>query len=187
MVFSPSGELLGTYVKEHLVRGFETPRLAPGQDLLLVDAQARAGVEICKDMDFPALTRRYADAGAAVLLVPAWDFGDDGWMHARMAVLRGVEQGLPVARSAQSGLLTASDAFGRVQDEARTGDDAVSQVVVLRAGRIPTLYGRWGDWFAYASAGLLLLVLLRLVWLVVRGRHFTSRAAALRTIRAASS
>jgi hypothetical protein len=51
----------------------------------------RYGVEICKDMDFPALTQRYADANVELLLVPAWDFRVDGWLHSRMAIMRGVE------------------------------------------------------------------------------------------------
>jgi len=42
-------------------------------------------------MDFPTLGRRYAALGVDALLVPAWDFDQDAWWHARMAILRGVE------------------------------------------------------------------------------------------------
>jgi|HubBroStandDraft_1064217.scaffolds.fasta_scaffold256862_3 hypothetical protein len=37
--------------------------------------------------------------GVVLLIVPASDFGEDGWLHGRMAILRGVKSGsrvLPV-------------------------------------------------------------------------------------------
>jgi hypothetical protein len=33
-------------------------------------------------MDFPKLSREYAGEGANLLLVPAWDFNLDRWLHA---------------------------------------------------------------------------------------------------------
>jgi apolipoprotein N-acyltransferase len=65
-------------------------------------------------MDFPALTRQYGELGIVLLLVPAWDFVVDGWLHGRMAILRGVESGLPIVRAAKQGLLTVSDDRGRI-------------------------------------------------------------------------
>jgi apolipoprotein N-acyltransferase len=125
----------------------------------------RYGVEICKDLDFPALTRRYADARVGLLLAPAWDFRDDGWLHASMAVMRGVEQGLPLVRSAQSGELTVTDAYGRILAQAPTGEREAVQIALVPVGRRATLYGRWGDWFAGVSAlGLGLLLIRRPEW-----------------------
>jgi apolipoprotein N-acyltransferase len=40
------------------------------------------GVTICKDMDFPGLSREYGRDGVGLLLVPAWDFDADGWLRA---------------------------------------------------------------------------------------------------------
>jgi apolipoprotein N-acyltransferase len=54
---------------------------------------------ICKDMDFPGLSREYGQDDTALLLVPAWDFELDGWLHGRMAILRGVESGFSIARA----------------------------------------------------------------------------------------
>src|SRR5206468_8848188 len=76
--------------------------------------RCRWGLQICKDMDFPELSREYALQGANLLLVPAWDFNLDRWLHARMAVLRAVENGFALARSARNGLLTLSDNRGRI-------------------------------------------------------------------------
>jgi apolipoprotein N-acyltransferase len=51
---------------------------------------------------------------ANLLLVPTWDFNLDRWLHARMAVLRAVENGFALARSARNGLFTLSDNRGRI-------------------------------------------------------------------------
>ena len=66
---------------------------------------SRIGIAICKDMDFPTLRRRYAALRAEALLVPACDFRQDAWWHARMAILRGVESAFTVIRPPAS-LLT---------------------------------------------------------------------------------
>jgi apolipoprotein N-acyltransferase len=166
MVFAPSGDLVGTYVKEHLVPGFEIPRLAPGSELLVLDQPGRAGIAICKDMDFPDPAGRYAAAAVDVLLVPAWDFHDDGWLHSRMAIMRGVELGMPMVRSAQGGMLTVSDAFGRVLAQTVTGDEIARQVADVPVGHVATFYGRAGDWCAKLAFALLGGVLVRLIWVV---------------------
>jgi apolipoprotein N-acyltransferase len=166
MVFAPAGDLVGTYVKEHLVPGFEIPRLAPGSELLVMDEPVRAGVAICKDMDFPDPAGRYAAAAVDLLLVPAWDFHDDGWLHGRMAIMRGVELGLPMVRSAQGGMLTVSDAFGRVLAQTVTGDTTTRHVTDVPVGHVATLYGRFGDWCAKLAFSVLGGVLVRLIWVL---------------------
>jgi apolipoprotein N-acyltransferase len=52
--------------------------------------------------------------GWAYVLVPAWDFTLDGWLHDRMAVMRGVESGFTVVRAAKQALLTVSHDRGRI-------------------------------------------------------------------------
>ncbi len=62
-----------TYVKHHLLLPPES-RYRPGTALTLVPLGfVTAGLAICKDLDFPRLGREYANRGAALLLVPAWD------------------------------------------------------------------------------------------------------------------
>jgi predicted amidohydrolase len=101
------------YDKHHLLPGVEPEK--PGDKRVLLDQPSgRWGLQICKDMDFPELSREYAALGANLLLVPAWDFNLDRWLHARMAVLRAVENGFALARSARNGLLTLSDNRGRI-------------------------------------------------------------------------
>jgi apolipoprotein N-acyltransferase len=149
-VFVPDGAAPRWYQKHHLVPGLEDV-YQPGHDLLLVPVGThRSGLMICKDLDFPKLVRRYRRAGAGLLLAPAWDRQRDGWLHSRMAVVRGVESGAAIARVARSGRATVSDGFGRiVVDAATDGPVALDAVVQVAAA---SGYSRFGDWFGWACA-----------------------------------
>ncbi|MEU8330380.1 nitrilase-related carbon-nitrogen hydrolase [Micromonospora sp. NPDC048839] len=152
LVLDPSGAIT-TYDKQHLIPGLEE-WLTPGDDEVIV--QGRFGVAICKDLDYPGLVRRYRAAGASVLLVPALDFTSDGWLHSRIALVRGVESGLTVVRAAVSGRLTVSDAAGRLWGEDRAGD---AELLVADAPTRGwgTVYSRTGDWFPLLSVALLVV------------------------------
>jgi apolipoprotein N-acyltransferase len=158
IAFVPGSPGPALYAKQHLLPPFES-RYQPGRELTVLDTRwGRLGVAICKDMDFPPLARRYAGAGVSMLLVPAWDFTADGWLHGRMAVLRGVEGSFAVARAARGGRLTISDDRGRiVADTASAGAPVAS--VLGKVGMRPELtpYARLGDWFAWLACGLFAL------------------------------
>ncbi|MDH6222824.1 apolipoprotein N-acyltransferase [Streptomyces pseudovenezuelae] len=142
------------YFKHHLIPGAEGD-LEPGGGLTFV--APGHGLIICKDLDFPALVRDYRNHGATALLAPAWDFTEDGWLHSRMALTRGVENGLTVARTSRAGRLTVSDSNGRVLAERVTGHDDFTTVTAdLPTPARPTVYDRFGDWFAWLC--MLLLV-----------------------------
>jgi apolipoprotein N-acyltransferase len=146
VVFVP-GKPAVTYDKRH--------RLLPGEAVftpgtrsgLIGDGMATA---ICKDLDFPRTIRADAQGGIRLMMVPANDFWLDGWMHARQAILRGVENGFAVLRVASHGLATISDDRGRVLARAEVGQPGIA---VTRAdvplGTGPTWYTRYGDWFAW--------------------------------------
>jgi len=158
MVFPPDGDAPATYSKRHLIPVFED-RYAPGSAYRLLDAPSQIGLAVCKDMDFHDISRTYGALGAQLLLVPAWDFRVDGWLHSRMAIMRGVESGFAIARVARSGRLTLSDDRGRVVAESSSETQDAELVADLPLHRDRTLYNRWGDWFAYADLALLGLLL----------------------------
>jgi apolipoprotein N-acyltransferase len=115
-LFAPDGAAPISYQKHHLA--------PPERDFLAGSAYAvqpvagqAMGLAICKDMHFAPLGQAYGAAGAQTMLVPAWDFQLDAWMGARMTVVRGVENGYAVLRAAREGMLTVSDAYGRVLAE----------------------------------------------------------------------
>jgi apolipoprotein N-acyltransferase len=151
------------YTKRHHIPGLESSYVVGDKPGLLGDGMATA---ICKDLDFPGTLRGDVAAGVAqggvnLMLVPAWDFNADGWLHARMAILRGIEGGYAMVRAAANGLVTVSDAEGRLRAvrASEGGGGYLSVMADVPLGTGPTLYVRIGDAFAWvaAAAGLLLL------------------------------
>lgn len=164
-LYSQNGSLQTTYEKHHMLPVFESDLVVGTKRVLVQENRVPTGLTICKDMDFPKLSREYGGDGAGLLLIPAWDFEADGWLHGRMAVMRGVESGFSEARAAKQGRLTLSDNRGRVLAEAITGAATfVSVVGSLPAGHETTLYARFGDWFAWVDLILLALLLSWLWW-----------------------
>ncbi|MEO8044292.1 MAG: nitrilase-related carbon-nitrogen hydrolase [Spartobacteria bacterium] len=157
--YSRAGKLEGNYDKQHLLPGVEPEK--PGDQRVILDQPSgRWGLQICKDMDFPQLSREYANDSVNLLLVPAWDFDLDRWLHARMAVLRAVENGFALARAGRNGLLTLSDNRGRIVAETATVPDGfVSISGKVNVVRETTFYTRTGDWFAWLCVATFFLLL----------------------------
>ena len=163
LVVAPDGTVAGRYLKRHHIPGIEAGYL-DGDGPLVVPATAPPwGVAICKDLDFPALGREYAGRGSGLLLVPAWDFVSDAWLHDRMAAMRGIESGFALARTAKQGLLTVRDARGRLV--AVTRSDAAPMTLLATSVEVrhdPTVYARYGDWFAWLCAAVAAGLMIRL-------------------------
>ncbi|HTD61016.1 MAG TPA: nitrilase-related carbon-nitrogen hydrolase [Gemmatimonadaceae bacterium] len=159
------GAAVGTYDKQHMLPPYES-KLTPGTTLtLLSEPTGTWGVAICKDMDFTRLSRQYGAADIGVLLVPAWDFDLDRFLHGHMAVMRGVEDGFTIARAAKQGYLTVSDDRGRILAEARSDAAPFSTLVAdLSVTPDTTLYRRFGDWFAWLMLATLVSLLVRRVF-----------------------
>ena len=161
-LFSPSGELLTTYDKQHLVPGLESD-MTPGKEFVTQEiGGVRYGLAICKDMHFPVLGRAYGRERVDAMLIPAWDFERDAWMASRITALRGVESGFAVIRSSREGLLTVSDRFGRFSAERRSAQTPGAWLLASAPVEhsAETLYAQWGDVFGWAC--LMLAVLMRL-------------------------
>jgi apolipoprotein N-acyltransferase len=166
-IYLPGTPLL-SYDKEHLLPAFEY-MFKPGTSLALISRPAGIwGVQICKDMDFTPLSRRYGHAGAGLMLVPAWDFDLDRLAHGHMAVMRGVESGFSVVRAARRGYLTVSDSRGRVLAETASNSAAFATLVAdVPTVHVNTLYLRLGDWFAWLILALFAMTLVRCALLIV--------------------
>jgi apolipoprotein N-acyltransferase len=158
-IYSPRNQP-ESYYKQHLLPAFEG-RFAPGNAIsTLKTPVGAAGVAICKDLDFARPSRGYGEAGAGLLLVPAWDFTVDRWSHGHMAVMRGVEYGFSVARSAKQGLLTISDNRGRIiAEKASDAAPMTSLLADVPARSSRTFFQYAGDWLAIVSAALLIWAL----------------------------
>lgn len=163
--FRPGITMPTTYEKRHLVPVLESSVFKPGPGpVVLPDG---TGLEICLDMDYQRMLRSDArTTGPKLLAVPAWDFGADGWFHARDAMMRSVENGVPMARSARDGLLTLNDRFGRVVAESSTvgGFTTIVGELPLAGRGGATLYDRIGDAFGWLCFALGLTLVGASLW-----------------------
>jgi apolipoprotein N-acyltransferase len=173
MVFQPGATSPATYIKHHLLPGMDP--FIPGDDYTMLEGAPRIGLAICKDMDFHDIGDAYAARHAQLLLVPASDFTVDGWLHSRIAIMRGVESGFAVARAAHAGRLTLSDDRGRVVAEASSEGADAELVGDLPLRETHTLYAQWGDWFAWLD--LVVLAACLVLAFVPRGAPAESSAS----------
>lgn len=154
-LYGPDGNQQFVYEKHFMVPGWEDGYERGTTVARFPAPHGNWGVVICKDMDFPRLSREYAQQGVQLLFAPAWDFTVDDWLHGRMAVLRGVESGFAIARSAKQGLMTLTDSRGRVIAEQHSSTSGSATLIAfLRVSPQKTLYSQWGDWFAWICMAL---------------------------------
>jgi apolipoprotein N-acyltransferase len=162
-LYSAGGAIETVYRKHHLVPTWES-RSTPGTGISVLPQPAgKIGIEICRDMDYPELARRYAKQQVGLVLVPAWDQGvavDAAW-HGHLSMMRGVENGFTMVRDAKVGLLTASDDRGRILAEKSTHSDGtiVTMLATVPVRHDSTLYQEWGDWFAWIDLAALAALL----------------------------
>jgi apolipoprotein N-acyltransferase len=116
---------------------------------------------ICFESIFPDLAREDVRLGAQWLVNITNDewFGNSAalYQHAAMAPFRAVENHVPLARCANTGLTLVADANGRVTHRLPVWTPAVL-TAPLSARGLPTPYTRWGDWPG-AMAGLAVVAL----------------------------
>lgn len=150
LVISADGEVTADYSKVNLFEGEVLDGFIAGKQPATFDMNNfRAGVAICKDLDFAQYIRKYSMKEIKVLYVPAWDFVQDDWLHSRMTILRGVENGYSIVRVARQGRLTVSDYRGKLLHEASSASgDKVTLTGKVDLNSRQTWYARTGDWFA---------------------------------------
>jgi apolipoprotein N-acyltransferase len=126
------------------------------------DAVAMSTV-ICYEIIFPDLVRRFVKAGADVMTTitnDAW-FGRTGapYQHFSMAVFRAVENRVPVARAANTGISGFIDAQGHILASSDIFTEAALVRDIAPSGGTRTLYTRFGDVFAWicVAASVILL------------------------------
>ncbi|MBN2537799.1 apolipoprotein N-acyltransferase [candidate division WOR-3 bacterium] len=119
---------------------------------------------ICYEAIFPELTREFTRRGSDLLVTVT----NDGWFgrlpgshqHAELAVMRTVEDGVPMVRSANNGISFIVDSYGRVLKKTPLFVQTVLHGMVPRPHG-PTPYRRYGDWFIALSALVVLVAVIR--------------------------
>jgi apolipoprotein N-acyltransferase len=153
--FLPHQDAPVVYQKRRLIPGLESRFFTPGKEPKVLSNGI--GLEICKDMDFHAMIRADEVATHPLLLaVPAWDFDTDDWSHGRVAIMRSVENGVPMARTARDGLMTLNDRYGHIVARAKTAGPFKTVIGDLPLGTRggDTVYDRIGDIFGWLCLAL---------------------------------
>ena len=107
---------------------------------------------VCFEAIFPDLSRDDVRLGARWIVNITNDewFGNGAalYQHAAMSVFRAVENRVPLARCANTGLTLVADANGRVVATLPVFQPGVLVTELPRAGAagVPTPYTRFGDW-----------------------------------------
>lgn len=161
LLFGPTGDPLWTYRKAVPTPGPERAQSLRGDAVMPVAeiGGVRIGGFICYDIDFPGLVAQASEQQADLLIVPSGDWPEVARLHANMAMMRAIEQGVTVVRPTTGGVSVAYDRMGRTIGRLDTVYDGIQTMTVwLPDQRTSTLYGAVGDLPAWLSAPLTLLL-----------------------------
>lgn len=114
---------------------------------------------LCYEIIFPKFVRKRVNAGANLLV----NLTNDGWFgkstgsyqHASLARMRTIENGVPLARCANSGISMLVDPIGKII----TKTNLCERLVItdnLPFYTIKTFYSKFGDWVIWLSILILL-------------------------------
>ena len=199
LFFSSEGKFLGQYLKIHLVPfgesipyesviswpGFIVPAdkktfEIPGKDYTLFSlGDNKFGAVICWEVVFPQLFRSFVKSGASFMINltnEGW-FGDSAapYQMAAIVAIRAVENRVPVARAANTGISCFIDAFGRITGMVKNSANKPTYVegyltMPIRPSKEATFYTRHGDIFALLSV----IITLSLIFIcLILGRFQT--------------
>lgn len=181
LLYSPRGEFLGEYQKQHPVpfgeyvplRGLfgripatdQVPRdLLPGKHEVVFPLPAGGlGSVISFEGSFSSLVRQHVLAGAGLMVVNTnvSSFGpgsaSDVWIG--MTRMRAAEFGVDLVHAAITGKSAIVHADGTVSDETRAfNQEILTGEVGFRTAGL-TLYARWGDWLQWAAVAMMVAAL----------------------------
>ncbi len=126
----------------------------PGHTPVVFDGdRAKMASPICYEAILPHVCRRFRDAELFVTVTnDAWFLDTSApHLHAMMAAVRATELGIPMIRSAYTGVSFVVEPHGAILHETEPFTD-VARVVEVRLGQVETFYRRFGDWFVVVCA-----------------------------------
>jgi len=140
---------------------------SPGSTTLVMSTgESRIGVAICYEVIFPELVRQFVKNGAGIMTTitnDAW-FGQSAapYQHFSMLVFRAIENRVPFARAANTGISGFIDAQGRVISQSKLDVEA-SLTESLIPGKKKTFYTLYGDLFVVLCAMIAAIFLLGII------------------------
>ncbi len=134
-----------------------------GADLIEVEADLRFQPLICYEAIFPSILRATLSRPDFILQITndAW-FGrfSGPYQHLQILKMRAIETGLPVARSANTGISAVISANGNIVDSLPLETEGSLEVGLPKAFQ-PTIYYNWGD--SIFCIMILSLLIMRLI------------------------
>ncbi|MDG5814040.1 apolipoprotein N-acyltransferase [Chitinispirillales bacterium ANBcel5] len=139
-----------------------------------IDDRINGAPFICYEIIYPGFVRNRLDETTNMLI----NVTNDGWFgrssgpfqHASMAQMRSIENGISLARSANSGISMNVDPHGRILQKS-----PLYERVILTGNlplkRLPTLYSRFGDWVVVFSFLLVVSGVLGIFYTKVRSKN----------------
>ncbi|KMQ51560.1 Apolipoprotein N-acyltransferase [Chitinispirillum alkaliphilum] len=129
-------------------------RRGTAEGLFSVNESIKASPNICYEIIYPSFVQKRLPQSVNLLV----NITNDGWFgrssgpfqHAAMAQMRSIENGVSLARSANSGISMSVDPLGRVINRSGLYERVIitDEVPLIR---ISTFYSRFGDWFVLLS------------------------------------
>ncbi|MDH7602464.1 MAG: apolipoprotein N-acyltransferase [Armatimonadota bacterium] len=176
--FDRSGRRIGVYRKVHLVPygeyvpfrkqmpwlkryGIREIDVLPGKTHNVITTDVgKVGTVICFESLFPAVTSQEVRRGANLLII----LTNDAWFkrtqaaqqHLMMAQLRAVETHRFVVRAAATGISAIIDPKGHICSQMGLFERGIVRGTVANLDAT-TPYVKYGDWFAYACLGALIV------------------------------
>jgi apolipoprotein N-acyltransferase len=149
---------------ENIVPGF-VGNFSYGKNYDLVPlGDAKAGIMICFESHFGELSRQYVRNGADAII----EMTNDGYLgptpvlrqHLANAVFRAIETNRPVLRVTNVGITTYITERGEVLDATQPYTEDTRVWSVAKSDGSQTFYVKYGDWFAWVSTGITLMMFL---------------------------
>ena len=143
IAITPSGDIAWQYSKARPIVGSEAPFLPPGHNQIatLDTPFGRIGLVICHDLDFADFVAQAGRKDVDLMLVPSADWAVIADLHAKMGIMRAVENGFWLLRPAHDGRTVIASPDGHVT---HSSYDAELQSRVLTGQvtvtRINTMY-----------------------------------------------
>ncbi len=164
LFIAPDGRVDWENSKFNLAPGYERAMTIPGDGILKSTNTGKGTVTgaICYDMDFPQYIRQAGVMKSDLLIAPSNDWLEIKKIHAKMARMRAIENGISLLRPTSNGLSIAVDPYGNIVayvDNFKS--NGAPLVAVLQLESIQTLYALLGDSWTWVCAfvGLVLIVL----------------------------
>jgi apolipoprotein N-acyltransferase len=191
--FSPQGKILGQYLKIHLVpfgeeipyeKTFPWPAFIVPEDKKSFEIAGKEhtifklndfkfGAVICWEVVFPQLIRSFVNSGAQFMVNltnEGW-FGDSSapYQMAAIVAFRAVENRVPFARAANTGISCFIDRYGRITGRVSHHNKDIfvegHLTQIIKVSNERTFYTQYGDAFTWGclivSIGFLMLAFFR--------------------------